>query len=425
MASSLTASPNRAPQDGNDERVDVLIIGGGPAGSATATWLARSGFDVLLIDRARFPRDKPCAEYMSPEAVRWIDRLGGGVLAALEQAGGVEVQGTAVVGPHGGRLLGRFAGAEPPPYRPAGLSVPRRLLDWQLLEAARLAGARIGEETGALDLIPSAGGVRGARVRGPDGSARRITARLTVGADGLRSMVARRIGRRRFGRPRRVAFVAHLTGVRDMNQHAELHVSRNGYAGLNPVGGDLVNVSLVVSRDRAAAAGNGRMAEFFFHMLDGFPGVRGRLEPRHLTREILATGPFSAWSGRPVAGGALLVGDAADFFDPFTGEGICAALRGARLAADVASEALATHSSGPVPREALHPYARQRAEQFAGKWALERLIGHGMALPRLFDRAVSRIGRRAHMADTMIGVTGHVVPAWRVLNPWYLARMVF
>ncbi len=153
-----------------------------------------------------------------------------------------------------------------------------------------------------------------------------------------------------------------------------------------------------------------------------FPGVYERVAAGTRAGAVLATGPFAAWSGRVVADGAALVGDAADFFDPFTGEGICSALRGAELLAAVAAGALA--SPGIVTGARLAGYGRARRHAFAGKWAVERLIGYGMELPALFDHAVGRIGRRAGMADTLVGVTGDFVPARRVLSPLFLARML-
>jgi flavin-dependent dehydrogenase len=399
--------------------VDALVLGAGPAGAATATWLAEAGHNVVLIDRARFPRDKACAEYMSPETLRWLDRLG--VLADLDRAPGVPIRGTTVVGPYGSRLTGRFSHAHPQPFRPTGLSITRRILDHRLVQRAKAAGVHVWEETAAAELLFRGRAVSGALVRGPRGAVHRIEARLTVGADGLRSMTARSVGRRRYGRPRRLAFVAHMTGVRDLTQSAEMHVGRAGYAGINPVGGDLANVALVVPRAKARPA-RGQVREFFFQRLAEFPGVRGRIEPAGLARDVLVTGPFSAWSTRVVAAGVMLVGDAADFFDPFTGEGICTALRGAWLAAQTANAALCR--PGPVPAADLQPYVRARARAFRGKWMVERLIGHGMTVPRMFDRAVGRIGRRPPMADTMIGVTGDFVPPRAALNPWYLTRMV-
>jgi flavin-dependent dehydrogenase len=397
--------------------VDVLVAGAGPAGSAAAALLARAGYRVLLVDRAEFPRDKACSEYMSPEAVRILDRLG--VVADLEADGAVPLRGTVVTAARGARLEGRFELAGYRPYRPTGLSVSRRLLDHRLALAARGAGAELLERTTVEELLYDDGGVAGAVIRGADGRSA-VRARLTIGADGLRSVVARRLGPRRHLPPARVAFVAHLDGVDGMEQSAEMFVSAAGYVGLNPIGGGRTNVALVVPRARAAGA-RGRAEQFFLETVQAFTPVARRIERASVVRPVLATGPFSAWAGRVTAEGAALVGDAADFFDPFTGEGIYSALRGAELLVEAAIPALAR--PGVVSGSDLAPYRRARRRAFGGKWAVERLIGYGMLCPRLFDRAVARLERRG-LAHTLIGVTGDFVPARAVLNPSFLARML-
>jgi flavin-dependent dehydrogenase len=396
---------------------DILIVGAGPGGSAAAILLARAGLRVTVVDRAAFPRDKPCSEYMSPEALRVLDRLG--VLDDLEAAGSA-LEGTIVTASRGARLDGAFARAGHQPFRPAGLSIARRVLDARLVEAARAAGATVLERRTVEDLIYDDGAVGGAVVRDPSGTRRVLRARLTIGADGLRSIVARRLGGQRYGRPRRIAFVGHFAGVPGVSRSAEMHVGTDGYVGLNAIGGGLTNVALVVPASRARTAA-GRPEDFFFDAVGDFPGVGGRVERGAIARRVLVTGPFAAAASRVIADGALLLGDAADFFDPFTGEGICSALRGAELASETALAALA--EPGLVRAARLIPYRSARRRAFAGKWAVERLIGYGMWFPRLFDRAVARLERRG-LADTLIGVTGDFIPAREVLNPWFLARMV-
>jgi flavin-dependent dehydrogenase len=213
-----------------------------------------------------------------------------------------------------------------------------------------------------------------------------------------------------------------MDGVSEMSESAELHVGSRGYLGLNPIGGDRTNVALVVPASRALEA-RGRAEGFFRETLQEFPQVFPRVERGSIARNVLVTGPFAAWSRRIVADGGALVGDAADFFDPFTGEGIYSALRGAELLVETAAEALA-FGERPVPAARLAGYSRARWQAFAGKWLVERLIGYAMWSPRLFDRAVARLGRRGRMAHTLIGVTGDFVPAREVLNPLFLARMV-
>jgi len=400
---------------------DVLIAGAGPAGSSAAWHLARAGLRVVLVDRAAFPREKACSEYLSPEAVRLLDELG--VVGDLEAAGAMPLLGTRVIGPRGSQLTGCFSRTTPRPWRETGLSVPRRLLDHRLVEAAITAGAELRERAHVEDLLYEGGAVAGAVIRDLAGRRTTVHARLVIGADGLRSVVARRLAggaRRPAARPARLAFVAHVAGVAGLDGFAEMHVGDAGYVGLNRIGADLANVALVVPQRRAGAA-RGRVEDFFFHALEQFPGVRGRVDRRQVTRRVLATGPFAAWARPVVTDGALLVGDAAEFFDPFTGEGIASALRSARLAAHTARVPLLT--GRPVTAAGLAGYRAARRAAFLGKWTIERLVGYGMFVPALFDRAISRLERRG-LAHTFIGVTGDHVPAGAVLNPWFLARMM-
>ena len=399
--------------------MDVLIAGAGPAGAATAIHLARAGWRVTLVDRATFPRDKACSEYLSPEAVRHLHDLG--VLPALDAAGGHPLTGTRVIAPRGARLVGHFAQAGGAPFRATGLSIARRVLDAALVAQARAAGVSLLDATTIEELLYEGGAVAGAMVRTAQGSRHALRARVTIGADGLRSVVARRLGGIRHGHPARLAFVAHVTGVRALGAEAEMHVGTAGYVGLNPLGGGLANVALVVPR-RAAAAAKGDPDGYFYGMLERFPGVAGRVDRAREARRVLVTGPFAARAARDTAPGALLVGDAAEFFDPFTGEGILTALRGAALAAQVVDDALARRD-GILRAEDLAPYAELRRRAFAGKRAVERLIAHGMALPALFDHAVGRLARHG-LGHTFVGVTGGQLPPRTVLSPAFLARML-
>lgn len=374
---------------------------------------------MIAVDRAEFPRDKVCSEYMSPEGVRHLAELG--ALAEVERIGGQPIRGTTVYAPHGSQLTGLFARAGHAPFRATGLSVARRILDQALIDAARRAGAEVVERTLVQGVLQERGAIAGLRVRDRQGVDRELRGRLTVGADGLHSLLARALGSRRTGLLRRYALVAHVADVTGLGDTAEMHVGARGYVGLNPLGSGVANVALVLPQERLRGS-RGKAQDFFFQELEGFPAVAGRVRPGSLVREVLVTGPFAAWSTSVIADGALLVGDAADFFDPFTGEGICAALRGAELVEAAVLGPLAR--PGAVTATALRPYLRARRRAFLGKWAVERLIGYAMLAPALFDHAVARLERHG-LAHTLIGVTGDFVPPRAVLNPVFLSRAMF
>jgi len=402
---------------------DAIVVGGGPAGAATALLLARGGASVLLLDRARFPRHKACSEYLSPATTPILERLG--VLAAVERAAHAELYGMTVVAPSGAAMSGRFAadhGHAPP--RPYSFAVSRAIFDMMLLRAAAREGAVVREGATVEDLVWDRGAVAGVVVR--SGNVERVTcnARVIVGADGLHSVVARRLGLVRTSPPRRVAFTAHVAHVDGVDGMGELHVGRRGYVGLGPIGEDVTTVALVVP----LAVVRGRTQDFrrdFFAELERYPRLAGRFGRRHLVRDVLATGPFAQWARRPVVDGALLVGDAADFFDPFTGQGIYSALRGAELAADCLVPALTPGASYPIAAARLAPYVRARRREFADKWVLERLIGLGVGWPALTERVVRRLARRPDLADLLVGATGNFVPARRVLAAGFLARLLW
>jgi flavin-dependent dehydrogenase len=377
--------------------------------------LAGAGYTVALLDRATFPRAKPCAEYISPEAGRILNRLG--VLADVS-ARAQQLAGMTVVSPGGRRFTGRFSGAQHyERFSDRGLALPRTIFDALLVERAAANGAHVFEGT-RMERLGVARRYRTVDVRDA-GGARTLPARLVVGADGLNSRVARQLRLSRRGRRRRVAFVTHMSGVRNMQDLGEMHVGRGAYVGLAPVGPDVTNVAVVFDASRPVPSGSVR--ERFDAGVSRFPEVAERLRGAQIVAPILAAGPFARASKRATADRVALVGDAADFYDPFTGEGVFAALRGAELLADYVADGL---ERDVLSGDALQGYDRARRRQFGGKWLNERAIAFAIDRPALFDRIADRLARRPGMADLLVGVTGDFVPPRAVLRPSFAVRLV-
>jgi flavin-dependent dehydrogenase len=270
----------------------------------------------------------------------------------------------------------------------------------------------------AIDLVRDGQRVRGVRVLA-DAARRDLSARFVVGADGLRSVVATRLGlAHRTRRPRRLALVTHYRGVGEIGEQAEMHVEADGYVGIADVGHGITTVSLVVPASRARELARDR-AEF----LDAWIARRAHLAPRFAAARrvtpVQATGPFASRARRAWAPGAALVGDAADFFDPFTGEGIYAALRGGELLAAALIEACSARSAAGE-NGALAAYERARRAEFGGKWLVERVIAAVVGSPRLINRAARNLAARKDLADLLIGVTGNFVPPHEIITAGYL-----
>ncbi len=400
-------------------RAEVIIVGAGPAGTATAWGLARGGRDVLLVDRAQFPRPKACAEYISPDALRLLDAMG--VLDAARGAGAATLTGMRIHAPGGTTVMGEFGAARG--FRgehDRGLALRRTVLDPLLVQAAREAGVRV--ETGvAVTGLQRDGTGRVTGVVDREGAVRE--AALVIGADGLRSVVARRldVGGRHHG-PRMVAFVTHYRDVDGCGPVGEMHVTRAGYVGLAPVEDGLTNIALVVPA-RTAADAHGALDAFMATWLRQHTALAPRLTRARAVTPVQVTGPFGWRVARAWQPGVALVGDAAEFFDPFTGEGIHAALRGAALLVPYGHAAVTARDAREAD-VALAAYERARRATFRGKWIVERLIALAVRRPWLLDRVARGLARRRDLADTVVGVTGDVVPHAALLHPRFAVALL-
>jgi flavin-dependent dehydrogenase len=344
-----------------------------------------------------------------------------GVLEEIERTSPAHLTGMRVRAPNGIVANGEFAANHGfRGFRDKGLAIRRTILDEIVLRGARHAGARVEEGVRVADIARNGSSrISGVSTIGPDGEPRVRRARYIVGADGLRSVIGRRLDLVRTSRiwPRRIALVAHYKNVQGVTDMGEMHVDYDGYFGIVDVGEGKMNVAVVIPMSRAKQIGEDKTA-FLEQWIAARPHLAERFVGAERITPVRATGPFATNSRQAWSPGAALVGDAADFFDPFTGEGIYAALRGGELLAPYLLEAL--DRSTEDEDRILPGYDRARKREFGGKWKLERIVGMAIAHPYFLNNAAKVLSRRKDMADLLVGVAGDFVPPRLVLSPRFL-----
>lgn len=394
----MTASPETLS-------TDVLVVGAGPAGSATAAWAARHGLDVTLVDAETFPRDKPCGDGLTPRAIAEMDALG--LSPWLE--GRARNWGLRAAG-FGQELYLPWPGGSLPRN---GGAAPRVVLDDAIRQVALDSGAQAIEGHRATDVVMDGSRVSGvvfSSGSGRDAAKRTITCKRLVVADGARSQLGRRLGREwHRGTAYGVAARGYIDSERSddpwISSHLELRGTQgellSGYGWVFPLGDGQVNVGVgTLATDKHPADIN--LRQLLGHYADQ------QRDDWRLSGDV--RDPWSALlpMGGAVSGVAganwLLVGDAAGCVNPLNGEGIDYGLETGHLAAQLLADT--------IPNTGMD-YTRQWApilrRQYGTAFSIARRLAGYLTVPGLLP-TLGPIGMRSRMLMTVaLRVMGNLV----------------
>ena len=375
---------------------DVIVVGAGPSGSATAHHLASAGLDVLLLEKSQFPREKICGDGLTPRAVKQLVRMG---IDTSEEAGWLHNKGLRIIG--GGMRL-EMQWPELAAYPNYGLVRPRADFDQILARQAEKTGARLHENTNVTGPIvdPRSNRVIGvtARITDADGAKRETSFRapLIVAADGNSTRLSIALGlHKRDDRPMGVAYRTYYKSPRTNDDYLESWLELwdgerllPGYGWVFGMGDGTSNVGLGILNTTKSFR-NVKYPELLRAWLKNTPEEWGFNEENR-TEPIRGAALPMGFNRQPhYTRGVLLVGDAGGMVNPFNGEGIAYAMESGELAADVIAQALA-RPAGPERELALSAYPRALKETYGGYYTMGRLFVSLIGNPKVMRLATQR-----------------------------------
>lgn len=363
---------------------DVIIAGGGPAGASAAIHLATSGARVLLTEQKKFPRQKLCGEFISPECALHFEKLG--VIDRLMTAGPASLKETVFYARGGKNVIvpSSWFGTEG-----AALGLSRAEMDERLLRRASEAGAHVIEESQIVDLMFEAQRVVGVKVRGLEDAVYR--APITIDATGRSRALTRRVEQQtepQHRRPPLVAFKAHLENTNVAPGACEIYFYRGGYGGLSQIENGLSNLCFIAAARDVRRCG-----------ADAERVMREIVSQNHRAAVTLANAKArSPWLAVSLEGfgrhslapadGLLAIGDAASFIDPFTGSGMLMALEGGEIAANVIGRRLDQIRAGSDLVALGKEYESAYRQAFASRLRLCSFIRRAAFAPGLAEVAI-------------------------------------
>lgn len=395
----------------------VIVVGAGPAGASVAFFLAKEGVDVLLVDQATFPRDKPCGDGVTSSGLKVLARMG--LTDWVTDNRFLEPKELLLTSPDGTAARKRPTPRENLAY---GCLIPRLRLDAALVERAVAIGARLQEGTRITNMERL--GAHRVRLTGcRAGRSATLETSLVVAADGGKSSFTRQLGLAS-GPPELVAVRGYMEGDTGDSGLVEIHWDRSllpGYGWLFPLGNGRVNVgvgaySRVVRRHRL------NLHQQLRAFLAQNPHACARLGRARFISRIKGH-PLRTDANRvtPLADNVMVAGEAAGLVNPLTGEGIGSALECGEMAAAHARRAL---KSGDFSAAGLAAYGRAFHQRF------DSIHRSAQALRRLlsYPWIVNRVARRAQRDGDFALLMGYIVigltsPA-AVLKPSVIARIL-
>ncbi len=368
-----------------DRSYDVIIVGAGPAGSSAAVRLCIAGLRVALIEQKKFPREKLCGEFISPECLTHFNELG--VVPELDRSAGTALNETIFYTRNGKGICFRSEWFSD--HKQTALGLSRAEMDNALIRRANELGVDVHQETTAGELIFDDGKVAGIKIKS-GGKAASISAPIIIDATGRSHSLARRFKRDVEKRPAKfVAFKTHLNGAALTANACEIYCYNGGYGGCNRVESGLYNLCFIVSAKLVKQIG-GDADDIMRQVVCKNQRANNVLHSVEVVKPWLAV-PIDRFGRAELipASGLITIGDAAAFIDPFTGSGILLALESSKIAV----AAIIRGFDGGFDFEKIAiDYRTEYSAAFEKRLRICSLLRHAAFMPLLAEMTISMLG---------------------------------
>ncbi|MFA6036066.1 MAG: geranylgeranyl reductase family protein [Candidatus Micrarchaeia archaeon] len=405
---------------------DVIVVGGGPGGSSCAALLGRKGYRVLLLDKAKFPRDKTCGDAVSGKSMNVLKMLGVDDKIIKKQHG--NIRGVIFSSPNGAVIDIPMKGAEV--GKAPGYCCKREILDNIYFETAKETdGVDVVEEFQVGDLLRDEDSMAVVGVKGVSTKTQKpaeYRAKVVVGADGAHSLIARKTGCITTPQPKHTcaALRCYYTGVTGGSERIELHFVDEvlpGYFWIFPVGNDEWNIGLgMLASDMQGKHVN--LKDVMMNVIEKNPLFKERFKNAKLSGEIKGWNlPMGSYRQKMHGPGFVLIGDAASLIDPFTGEGMGNATHSALIASEVIDMAM---KAGNFSEEMLSEYPKRVWKELGPELQTSYNLQRAGKWKFLLNLVIGKAARNAEIREFIGGTFTNEDAKKELYSPMFYIKLL-
>ena len=401
---------------------DIIIVGGGPAGAAAALYAEKAGLKSIILEKAKFPRDKICGDALSGKTIKILRDLD--LIDELEKLDGSHINRITFGSPSNNQFDINLQSGKKENHVNKGYVIPRLVFDNFLFQKASLVTDTLENFT-VKDVIYQNGQMKGVNGIDKKGNKNSIEAPLVFGCDGANSIIARQVGLYSMDmKNTAVAIRRYYEGVGSLTDQIELHYLKEvkpGYFWLFPAGDGMANIGVGISKESAKKEDrtlNQIMNEIISsdYFRDRFRYARPIEKPKGWNL------PMGSIHRKNHGNGYMLLGDAAGLVDPFTGEGIGNAMVAAKYAVDVAKEA---KGESDFSEKKLKKYDYLVWSELGGELNVSTKLQKLAHSSFLLNFVINRASRNENVQEIIAGMLSNEMARDDLSNPMFYFKILF